>query len=911
MNRKRAYRLGIVSLALGLVCGFGSCAATVKAAVYSWSNVGSDWTDAANWNGAVPGDADTALFSLGNYAFQPNVASAAGVGGIWDTGSAPLTISGGTLTLHAALINGNYATGIEMDPGAGPLTINAPLALVGAQVWLNNSASLNVQGNVADNGYTVSVAGSDNTTISGAIYGAGGLNMIGSGLLQLGGQDTYSGATIVDGGTLQLPGGSLASLTQYVGYNFTGAIAQSGGGNSGTTIFLAYSPGSSGSYNLSGGSISTFDQVIGYAGGGSFAQSGGTNTFSNTLQLGNGTGGTGSYNLTDGLLSGNEVDVGVLGSGSVAQSGGVASTGNINLGLQPSASGSYSLSGGLLAPSSLEIGDGGIGVFTQSGGTNSFANYLEVGPASSGTYTLTAGQVLGYEINLGISGNGSFIQSGGLVSTTNAMVIGFGLGGSGAYFLSGNGVCSNPDLVIGYMGSGSFTQSGGVNSLSDTLYVGYGEGSGGSYTLNGGSLSAPNQEVGFTSTGSFTQSGGTNSFDNYLELGTGTGAAGSYNMIGGLASGNEVNVGVFGSGTFMHSGGSVSLSNALVLGFGTGSVGNYNLSGSGIVSAPAEFIGYSGSGTFTQTGGTNAAARGMLLAGDAVSAGTYNLNGGLLIMGGALESGSGSFAFNFSGGTLQAGSSWATAVPITLATSGSRGTIDTNGNTLLLQGPLSGPGGLILTDSGNGLLILATSNGYSGGTIVSSGSLQIGDPAALGSGVLAVNGGTADLSGFSVTVAGLRGAAGTITDTRRRAVYLDYQPDRHDDVRRQPARWRRPNGPRADGRRQAGFDRHQYLYRRHDGLLGDSCCNAKLLARHRHELDGRQCGGVCPGDSRRDCRPPGGGIARSRAGGGARSDVSELGSRQPVLGIARGRAGAGGPCLAGRRNIRALSVSRG
>jgi autotransporter-associated beta strand protein len=766
MNRTIPFRLTILSAALALACGYGPFVARVPAAVYSWSDVGASWTDPANWSGTAPGNSDTALFDLGGYVFQPNVTSPAGVGGIWDTGSAAVTISGSTLTLHAALINGNYATGLEMDPGSGSLTITAPLAVSGAQVWMNNAGPLNVQGNVANNGFTVSVAGSGNTTISGAIAGAGGLNMIGSGLLQLGGQNTYSGNTIVDGGTLQLPSGSLASLTQYVGYNFAGVVTQSGGANTGTTIYLAYSPGSSGSYSLSGGSVSSFDQVVGYAGGGNFIQSGGTNTFANTLQLGNGTAGTGNYSLTAGLLSGNEVDVGLLGRGSFAQSNGIASVNAIFVGTQASGNGTCSLSGGSLATTYEGVGYNGNGLFTQSGGTNTFVNFLEVGPGGSGTYSLTAGQLSGYEINLGVPGNGLINQSGGQASTTNALVVGFDTGARGTYLLSGSGVCSNPFILVGYGGSGSFTQSGGNNSVGDTLYLGYASGSSGSYGLSGGSLAAPAQEVGYSGNGSFTQSGGTIAFSSYLELGGGTSAAGTYKMTGGQAAGNEINVGVFGKGTFLHSGGLISLSNALVLGLGTASAGSYALSGSGYISVPTEFIGYSGSSTFTQTGGTNTASSDLVLAADTVSAATYNLNGGLLILGGGMESGSGSFAFNFSGGTLMAGNSWSTSVPITLPTSGSRGTINTNGFLVELNSPLSGPGGLALTDnSGGGALILATSNGHRGGTTVTSGSLQLGDPGSLGSGALAVNGGTLDLAGYSVKVASLSGAAGTITDS--------------------------------------------------------------------------------------------------------------------------------------------------
>ena len=57
------------------------------------------------------------------------------------------------MTLSGVVINGNAATGIEMDPGAGTLTISAPLILAGSQSWLNNSSSLlTVSGNVANGG---------------------------------------------------------------------------------------------------------------------------------------------------------------------------------------------------------------------------------------------------------------------------------------------------------------------------------------------------------------------------------------------------------------------------------------------------------------------------------------------------------------------------------------------------------------------------------------------------------------------------------------------------------------------------------------------------------------------------------------------------------------------------------------
>ena len=61
--------------------------------------------------------------------------------------------------------------------------------------------------------------------------------------------------------------------------------------------------------------------------------------------------------------------------------------------------------------------------------------------------------------------------------------------------------------------------------------------------------------------------------------------------------------------------------------------------------------------------------------------------------------------------------------------------------------------------------MLFASNGYSGGTTVTNGVLQLASSAAMGSGGLTANGGTLDLAGFSPTVTSLQGAAGTITNS--------------------------------------------------------------------------------------------------------------------------------------------------
>jgi autotransporter-associated beta strand protein len=164
---------------------FSSPASATTSVLATWTGGGSDntWSDAANWGGALPGSADTGLFSAASYARQPSLSSAASLGGIWDTGAGAITIGGtSALTLIGTTINGNTGAGIEMDAGAGPLNVNSPLVLQDDQQWINNSASV--------------------LTVNGPLSGAGSLTKLGSGTVTLSGTNSYSGGTVVAAGKL-------------------------------------------------------------------------------------------------------------------------------------------------------------------------------------------------------------------------------------------------------------------------------------------------------------------------------------------------------------------------------------------------------------------------------------------------------------------------------------------------------------------------------------------------------------------------------------------------------------------------------------------------------------------------------------------------------------------------------------
>ena len=106
------------------------------------------------------------------------------------------------------------------------------------------------------------------------------------------------------------------------------------------------------------------------------------------------------------------------------------------------------------------------------------------------------------------------------------------------------------------------------------------------------------------------------------------------------------------------------------------------------------------------------------------------------------------------------GSTNATATLVGTLSPGSV-TVDTSANNYTLSGSGSIAGSASLTKKSSGTLVLSTVNSYSGGTVVSNGTLQVGVANALptaGSGDVAVySPGTLDLNGLSDTINALNG----------------------------------------------------------------------------------------------------------------------------------------------------------
>ena len=160
------------------------------------------------------------------------------------------TINGSLLQMGNALVTGSTAAALTVN--AGTLDVHGFSLNVGG---LNGASTID---NFTGSGSVTVGNGNATSTFSGNIQNTIGqltLTKVGTGALILNGVNTYSGSTAVNGGTLQLAGGLLASPAQWIGYSGPASFVQSGGTNAFTTASagLTLGIGGTASYTLSGG----------------------------------------------------------------------------------------------------------------------------------------------------------------------------------------------------------------------------------------------------------------------------------------------------------------------------------------------------------------------------------------------------------------------------------------------------------------------------------------------------------------------------------------------------------------------------------------------------------------------------------------------------------------------------------
>lgn len=320
----------------------------------------------------------------------------------------------------------------------------------------------------------------------------------------------------------------------------------------------------------------------------------------------------------------------------------------------------------------------------------------------------------------GIGGGGSFGGGGGgggAIGKAGGAGVGTG-GGGGAGGVAGAGALGGAGgLLGGGGGGGSIANAGGVGGLGGGG-GGAGSGAGGTSVFGGGTGGAGAGSGGGGGAGLggaiFVQNGATLTVSDGLTL-----------------TGNSVTAGVAGAGTspgtngknlgpdlFLTSGATLNFTNttaniaiATAIESDQGAGGG---TGGGVIVAGTKTVTLTGVNTYT---GTNTIS----------STGTLNVSAdtGLGVTANAIV---------FTGaGIFQAGGSFSSARNITLT---ANGTIDTQGNnvTFATPGIIGGAGSLTSIGTGGtpGILTLTGSNSYSGGTIITTGTLNAISDASLG-----------------------------------------------------------------------------------------------------------------------------------------------------------------------------------
>jgi autotransporter-associated beta strand protein len=248
------------------------------------NSTGGAWTTPATWNGTTPTLADDAVVAgtltvaTGHgFARRLNVAGSLAVTGgtldVFDTTSldGTNTISGGTFTSGRVLLGSFGQSGsLEVSPGgtlqsgtvaagggSGSLALNGGTFRAGGAPDIRVPVSLGPAGGTIDtNGY--------NGTVTGAIAGAGGLSKLGAGDLKLSGANSYTGPTLVTGGSLSVTSSAMLNSSSAIqlGEGTTLNVASIAGGyvtGNGQTI--------SGAGQITGSLVTTAGSVLKPQGG--------------------------------------------------------------------------------------------------------------------------------------------------------------------------------------------------------------------------------------------------------------------------------------------------------------------------------------------------------------------------------------------------------------------------------------------------------------------------------------------------------------------------------------------------------------------------------------------------------------------------------------------------------------------
>ncbi|HNX34158.1 MAG TPA: autotransporter-associated beta strand repeat-containing protein [Kiritimatiellia bacterium] len=539
-----------------------------------------------------------------------------------------------------------------------------------------------------------------------------------------------------------------------------GALAKFGSG----TLALT-GPCTLNGLQVNGGNLAVFSNLTVAASGGVVYLGNASTAYSGTLTINTGATVTITGTISDSVVLGRDG-----GSGAVVQNGGVFRVGMTGSSFNVGASGNsktfarYALSGGTLDlvnhPLNVALygGSAFTGMVEQSGGVITNAAGLSLGNGIAfGGYTLTGGSIfLGSGGIAGATGRHEVVLGGGTVgastswsssanmeltcqngatvfdTATNTVTLNGLLSGAGGFVKRGAGG------TLGLTNANSF--GGGTLVSAGTLAIYHGLALGaGPVTVTGGGTNKLFLNGGIALTNALTLGSEKPAYSDVLR------SVSSVNIIGGPLTVYESSIrseggstlritnGIAGTsyvsfnagGTIRVEGRPICLTNQAVY-FGGGSAGIFQLNVGGNVFSTASLWG----GMTLALGLADALPTNVNLFANNSAGGKLNLNG-----------------FDQTIGKLSQNSTY----PLTVTNSGALATFTVNqSDGTVFAGRLTG--NLRLVKKGAGTLTLTNANTFTGGAVVSNGTLRLAMANALPSaGAVGVSGGIYDLGGFAVT----------------------------------------------------------------------------------------------------------------------------------------------------------------
>lgn len=770
------------------------CNSSLMAATDTWTGGGApngDWSDVSNWGGIVPNmTGDNMIFTGSHQPLTTNDIPVTGAGWVLLNPSVPFTISGHAMNLTLGLTNlaqnntwnvalTNLANQTIDVEGNSVLTINTNIVDTGTTAFTmtkTGSGTLVLGGTTANTSMQLNLLGGTvvlNKASSSSVYAIGGNGgeSITGGLLQFSGTGTNQLPTSGTGNNtcaLWVTNGGELDLNGQTEYMYQLNIG--GTGINGTC--LTNSSGSPATIGFSGGTaMNTESGTVTVGGGGNITITGKgtwltgtvTKVGANTLTLALGTtansrntialicnGGTVVLAKTGTALStspGNgdyAVQNFTVNSGATVQLGGDGSGCEIYDGMSPVVNdgGVLDMNGEPQTFSALAGNIYGLTINGSGNGCGALINSSETAATLINTngYAVT----LGSDSTIGCNGNltivGLVIGAGEALTKVGAGTLTF----SNELTYSGNTTISGGTLALG--GSASFIGGSQIitvasNALLDVSGVSFEPKA--SETLRGGGSINGNVDANICSIHPGTPAAlGTLTFSNNLMV-FNTSLATDFGPLGGNSQvsvlGNLTN-----SGTL-----TVSL-NYRSLAAGTYTLMTYSSLGGGgrhfqlNTNYPNVTLNSPGATALTITVGSGGSSgnTSLIWKGDG-AANTWDLS-----TTNWLDFGSSDVFFQGDTVTFDDTGSSTPAINLMTTLSPASITVNTTTNSYIFSGAGSLAGAASLTKNGTSVLVLATTNSYTGGTIIHDGTVQLG------------NGGTSGDAGFG-TITLNRGFAGS------------------------------------------------------------------------------------------------------------------------------------------------------